>query len=116
MADLIPFENNRGNKANPLVTDEAKIKALVSALPSKHEMKQISAAVAAHSARLILLGVLPFKSAGEASKVARDFAAIAKDLDFDMETEEQRKAESREDALDQLEYFRQKAQEKLDGK
>lgn len=96
-----------------LVTDEARMAAAVSRTPSPDEMKQIAAAVAAHSARLILLGTLPFKSAGEASKVARDFVALAKDLDWDSDADARKKVETKEDALAQLEDFRAKAQKEL---
>lgn len=100
-------------KPLPAITDEGKIAAAVSAVPSPKEMKQIAAAVAASAARDIILGKLPFKSAGEASKVARDFAAIAKDFDFDDEAEVLARADTEEDRKDGLAAFRQRAQERM---
>lgn len=99
----------------PEVTDEGKIAAAISSLPTPGEMQQIAAAVAAAAARDILLGKLQFKSAGEASKVARDFAAIAKDFTWDDERESLLKADTAEDRKESLEEFRKRAQERLTG-
>lgn len=87
--------------------------AAISNLPTPGEMQQIAAAVAAAAAREILLGKLQFKSAGEASKVARDFAAIAKDFSWDDERESLAKADTAEDRKESLAAFRQRAQEQL---
>lgn len=100
-------------KPLPEITEEGKIAAAISNVPSAMEMKQIAAAVAAAAARDILLGKLPFKNAGEASKVARDFAAIAKDFDFEAERELLAKADTAEDRKEGLAAFRQRAQERL---
>lgn len=97
----------------PEITDEGKVKAALEGLPTPGEMQQIAAAVAAHAAKEILLGKLPYKSAGEASKVARDFAAIAKDFTWDDERESLAKADTAEDRQAALADFRQRAQEKL---
>lgn len=99
----------------PEITDEGKISAAIAGIPSPNEMQQIAAAVASKAAKDILLGNLPFKSAGEASKVARDFAAIAKDFSWDDERELIVKADTEEDRRDGLAAFRARAQERLKG-
>lgn len=98
-----------------LVTDEARIAAQVSRLPTPVEVKQMAAAVVVQAAREIILGKLEFKSAGEASKVARDFVAIAKDLEWDDEAEAMKKAETQEDRAAAFEEFRKRAQERMNG-
>lgn len=99
----------------PEITDEGKISAAISSLPTPSEMQQIAAAVAAKAAKDILLGKLEFKSAGEASKVARDFAAIAKDFTWDDERESLLKADTAEDRKESLAAFKARAQEQLKG-
>lgn len=98
-----------------LQTDEAKIAAEIATLPTPGEMQQIAAAVAAKAAKDILLGNLTFKSAGEASKVARDFAAIAKDFTWDDERETILAAETAEDRKESLAAFRARAIKNLDN-
>lgn len=102
-------------KPLPALTDEGKVAAAISSIPTPTEMKQIAAAVAASAARDIILGRLPFKSAGEASKVARDFAAIAKDFDWDDERELLASADSADDRKEGLAAFRARAQERMKG-
>lgn len=102
-------------RSRVVVTDEGKIAAEIKSLPDPREFQQIAAAVAAKAAKDILLGNLPFKSAGEASKVARDFAAIAKDFSFDIERESIVAAETAEDRKDALAAFRARALENLDN-
>ena len=109
----IESHGKRGARSRAIVTEEGKIAAEIANLPTPAEMQQISAAVAAKAAKDILLGVLPFKSAGEASKVARDFAAIAKDFSWDDERESLAKADTEEDRKDSLAAFRARAQEQL---
>lgn len=106
----------RGGRSKVVLTDEGKIANEIKALPDPREFQQIAAAVAAKAAKDILLGNLPFKSAGEASKVARDFAAIAKDFSFDIERESIVAAETAEDRKDALAAFRARALENLDTK
>lgn len=99
--------------AKALVTDEARIAAQVANLPTPSEVQKMAAAVVVQAARDIVLGKLPFKSAGEASKVARDFVAIAKDMAWDDEAEAMKKAETQEDRQAAFEEFRKRAQQNL---
>lgn len=96
---------------NAIVTEEGKVAAEVASnLPGDGELKRLVAAMAGKVAKDILLGVLPFKSAGEASKVVRDFAAVAKDLEgFDDVAEQLLSVESESDRKDGLLAFREKA-------
>jgi hypothetical protein len=96
-------------------TEEAKIAAEIANLPTPAEMQQIAAAVAAKAAKDILLGVLPFKNAGEASKVARDFAHIAKEFSWDDERETIMAAETAEDRKESLAAFKARALEALEN-
>lgn len=109
------IQPKRPRPSLPAITDEGKIAAAVSGLPTPGEMQQLAAAVAAAAARDILLGKLQFKSAGEASKVARDFAAIAKDFTWDDERELMVKADTEEDRKEGLAAFRARAQERMKG-
>lgn len=102
-----------GVKNTVIYTDESKIAAEMQTLPSPREMQKLAALVAARAAKDILLGRLEFRNAGEASKVARDFAAIAKDFTWDDEAERLLQADSAEDRKDSLLSFRQRAQEAL---
>jgi len=98
-----------------LVTDEGIIANKIAGLPDPRAMKAMAVAVAAMAANEILLGKLQFRNAGEASKVARDFVAMAKDLDFDSEQESLIAAETAEDRKESLAAFRMRALENLDN-
>lgn len=103
-------------KLTPIVrTEEGKIANELASLPSPAEMQAIAAAVAAKAAKDILLGRLEFKSAGEASKVARDFAHIASTFTWDDEREKIAAADTAEDRKDALAAFRARALEQMNG-
>ena len=105
---IVP-RNPKPLRTSVVKTDEGKIANEIASLPSPSEMQKIAAAVAAKAAKDILLGNLPFKSAGEASKVARDFAAIAKDFTWDDERESLLASETAEDRKESLAAFRARA-------
>lgn len=82
-------------------------------LPEKEEMQEIVLAITAKVAKDILVGKLPFRNAGEASKVARDFAAIAKDMGWADAPNKEMKSDTAEDRKDSFAEIRKRAQEAL---
>lgn len=95
------------------LAEDLRIAAATANLPTVQDMQKMVAAVVDRAAREIVSGKLPFRSAQEASKVARDFVAIAKDLNWDTNVEELKKAESDEDRKAAFEEFRKRAQKNL---
>lgn len=102
---------NIGGQELVLTTEESVIKRATERLPSQQEFNQWIGAVVVDAARQILTNKLPYKSAGEASKVARDFVAIAKDLNWDQEAKDMQKA-SPEDRDAMFRKFVKKAEDR----
>jgi len=120
LAPLTPepiIPRNPKPRSLAVVTEEGKVANEVAAnLPGDGELKRLVAAMAGKVAKDILLGVLPFKSAGEASKVVRDFAAVAKDLEgFDDVAEQLLAVETESDRKEGLQAFRAKALKAKNG-
>lgn len=115
MGGIVPFEihGQDGFVTKHVASDEAVIANKLANLPSEEEVKQWIGLAVVESIKPIVLGQLPFRNAGEASKVARDLVALAKDLGWSGADDEIKKAESAEDRADLFESFRKKAQEKL---
>lgn len=93
--------------------EEAMIASAVDNLPSVAEAKGMIAAVVTAAARDIVLGKVTWKDAKEASTVARNFVAIAKDLEWGHEAKEMAKAESDEERKAAFELFRQQAHQNM---
>lgn len=100
-------------RAGALEADERQLAQEIATLPAKEDMAEIVLAMTAKVAKDILLGKLPFRNAGEASKVARDFAAIAKDMGWNDEPDRGMKTDSAEDRKDAFMEIRKRAQEAL---
>lgn len=107
----LPFELP---PSKALVTDEGRIAAQLANLPPADQLQKMAAAVVVQAARDIVLGKLQFRSAGEASKVARDFVAIAKEMVLDSDPDGAL-TETADDRKELFEALRKKAQEKLSG-
>lgn len=112
---IVPRNPKPKALTNVIQTEEGQVAAVMANLPSPDGLRKMAAGIAAKAAQDILLGKLTFRSASEASKVARDFAAIAKDLDWHDERAEVIAAETAEDRKDSFESFRKRAQEALKG-
>lgn len=116
VGDIVPFElhGKDGLSVRGEISDEAVLARKLQNLPDPIEAKQWIALGIIESVKQITMGNLPFRNAGEASKVARDLAAVAKDLGFlEAEKDEQKKAESDVDRKDAFEMFRKKANKAL---
>lgn len=116
---LVPFELHRKNGqtlASNIVPDEGKLPNLVKALPTPSEAKQWIAVAVIEAVKPIALGSLPFKSAGEAAKVARDLVALAKDIDWPVDDMSDLVSGDKDDRIALFQAFRAKAEEKLDGR
>lgn len=113
--DYVPMNvhGDEGAMGMAIVPEDDLIKLKTENLPTLDEFKRWVAAVVVESSRQILTGRLRFKSAGEAARVARDFVAISRDLDWSDEADHLANARTPEERLDALAEFKVRAQTRL---
>lgn len=98
-----------------LTTEESLIKSKLSTIPSEEEIQQMLGALVVDGIRQILLGRVEYKSAGEISRVARDYMAIAQSLKWDQEADYLKNAHSDEERLDAFKAIKRAAAGRLMG-